>query len=68
MTRIVSCCDHCFHLQVCLNVQENENSIDKWVAVYDLPQQEKIREDCKTLVGMCVCLCAFGRSSVKLQL
>jgi hypothetical protein len=27
------------------------NEINKWKEVYDLPQQQKIREDCQTLAG-----------------
>lgn len=37
--------------KICLDTQQGieSNSISKWKEVYDLPQQHKIREDCKTL-------------------
>lgn len=39
------------HFKVCLDIQDKENQIDKWTEVYDLPQQAKIRDDCKNLIG-----------------
>lgn len=37
--------------KVCLDVQQDieNNHISKWKEIYDLPQQEKIREDCRHL-------------------
>ena len=37
--------------KICLDVQQDveSNSISKWKEVFDLPQQDKIREDCKSL-------------------
>lgn len=37
--------------KICLDVQEDieNNAISKWQEVYDLPQQQKIREDCQIL-------------------
>lgn len=37
--------------KVCLNIQQDieENEISKWQEVYDLPQQQKIRDDCQQL-------------------
>lgn len=37
--------------RICLDTQQGieDNSISKWKEVYDLPQQQKIRQDCKTL-------------------
>jgi len=36
-----------------LDVQQDieNNAISKWQEVYDLPQQQKIREDCQILAG-----------------
>jgi TBC1 domain family member 23 len=37
--------------QICLNVQDKENLIDQGEPqTFDLPQQQKIREDCQSLV------------------
>lgn len=38
--------------KICLNTQqdsETTNEINKWQEVYDLPEQQNIREDCQTL-------------------
>lgn len=37
--------------KICLNTQQDveTNEISKWQEVYDLPQQQKIREDCQLL-------------------
>jgi hypothetical protein len=39
--------------KICLDVHEDieNNAISKWQEVYDLPQQQKIREDCQILAG-----------------
>lgn len=36
-----------------MDVQQDieNNAISKWQEVYDLPQQQKIREDCQILAG-----------------
>ena len=41
------------NLKICLDAQQGieSNEINKWKEVYDLPQQQKIREDCQTLAG-----------------
>jgi TBC1 domain family member 23 len=31
-------------------VQDKDKPLDKWTEVYDLPQQNKIRDDCQQLV------------------
>ena len=40
--------------KICLDVQQDidANLISKWKEVYDLPQQDKIREDCQNLAGV----------------
>ena len=42
-----------FEIKICLDAQQGieSNEINKWKEVYDLPQQQKIREDCQTLAG-----------------
>jgi hypothetical protein len=37
--------------RICLDVQQDieQNAISKWKEIFDLPQQDKIREDCKSV-------------------
>lgn len=37
--------------KICLNIQQDieTNEISKWQEVYDLPEQQKIREDCEAI-------------------
>jgi len=47
--------NHIFKIfKICLDAQQGieANEINKWKEVYDLPQQQKIREDSQTLAGM----------------
>jgi hypothetical protein len=39
------------NFKICLDVQQDieDNAISKWKEIFDLPQQDKIREDCKSL-------------------
>jgi len=41
--------------QICLQVQEKGNQLVLFNEIFDLPEQNVLREDCQQFVGMCCC-------------